>query len=390
MDDFLDRELKQRLSRDPFPGGGFDERLRRRIEERIKESGRQRRGHTRSGRMWRWPAAAMVSFALFLLAVWLWGSGQQSSSNQMVSLQSEPGGGMAAALESAVTAAKEEKRYALLLGLRLDQKTPAGYPVSQYRTLLIGADQDPEKLRLLAELPSLYVPYGQHFWQIAAADGADGRQFLYARQATGANTASIQPGAISDQRLSELVAFAGNAYLSVHTYYKENNGEISVIRRIKQIDQLNEKAVHPADDPHVTPAQFLPDIRQYGEEWIIYRNPGAWVSELYDPGSESSYQLPDIPEAIVQHDSLSLSWEVILKTEPAARDAFSYGNLLGIVTDRELQVHALRGRQPVAGPVRVSLAEGEQVVMIQWAQNDKIDYVEKWTQLLGSLAESDG
>lgn len=387
MDDFLDRELKDRLSRDPFPGGGFDDRLRRKIEERIRGGSRQRRGHVHSRPAWTWPAAALVSFSVLLMAVWLWGSGQNGNFTQTAGLQQPEQERLASMAEDVPAVAGEEKKYALLIGLRTERQTPVGFPVSEYRTLLVAADQDPEDLHLAAELNGLYMPYGQHFWQIAAADGQDGRQFVHAFQATGVKLAARKPGDFSAVRLSEQVAYAGNAYLSVHTYYRDEHGGVSVIRHIKHIEQLNKKAVHPADDPHAPPAQYYPDAAQDNYEWIIYRNPGAWVSELYDPETEASYRMRDIPQEIVQHDRLNVSWEEIFKLQPAARDAFTYGNLLGIITDRELQVVALRNRQPADDPVRVPLASGEQVVMIQWAQNDKIDYVEKWSQMLGSLGQ---
>jgi len=388
MDDWFDREIRHRLSRDPFPGGGFDERLKRRIEERIREE--KRRGQVRTRPVWIWPAAMFASFAAVLIAVWLWGSFQNGGFGPNASaVPEEQLRNESAAVALSGAGAAPAKKYALLLGLRTERQTDAGYPVSGYRTLLVAADQHPERLRLMAELPGLFVPYGQHFWEIAAIDGPNETQYLQAVQATGAKAArKAAPAEKADGRLSEQVVYAGNAYLSVHTYYLDERGELSVIRRIKHIEQLNERASHPADDPHAFPDQFYPETREGDPEWIIYRNPGAWVSELYDPKSDTPYPLPFIPEDIVQHDRLNWSWEEILRTEPGARDAFTYGNLLGIITGGELKVYALRGRQTAADPVRVSLAPGEQVVMIQWAQNDKIDYVEKWSQTLRSLAES--
>jgi|GEM_PF-2342500 len=389
MDDWFDREIRHRLSRDPFPGGGFDERLRRRIEERIREE--KRHGQVRTRPLWIWPAAALASFVTVLIAAWLWGSFQNGGFGPAASALPEEQlrheSGASGTLSGAGAAAA--KKYALLLGLRTERQTAAGYPVSRYRTLLVAADQHPERLRLMAELPGLFVPYGQHFWEISAIDGLNGTQYLQAVQATGAKSdgkaATVE---IPDGRLSEQVVYAGNAYLSVHTYYRDERGDVSVIRLIKHIEQLNQRALHPADDPHASPARFYPEKQEGDLEWIIYRNPGVWVSELYDPKTDTPYPLPVIPEDIVQHDRLNWSWEEILRTEPGARDAFTYGNLLGIITGGELKVYAIRGRQTAADPVRISLAQGEQVVMIQWAQNDKIDYVEKWSQTLRSLAES--
>ncbi len=378
MDDSFEKELERRLSRDPFPGSGFDARLRRRIEERL-EGHPGRLGKPRRNRpVWGWPATAFVSMAVLLLAVWMWGGPNGGSGEQGQSGPAEAET-LPRTLTSAPAAGYEAKKYALLLGLRKDAETASGTPASEYRTMLVAADREPDRLRLMAELPDLYVPYGQNFWRVYTVESPGMRQTLQTYQATRGKSASRPENAkIPDSLLSERVDYAGNAYLSIYSVFKDESGGTSGIRQVKHIEQLNAKTDNPAIAMYTSPNVFM--------EWSIYRNPGKWVSELNDPNTGQSQKVPSIPEDIVQHDTLNMSWKEIQSIEPAARDAFTYGNILGIVAKREIRVYAMKGGAPVSDPVRIPLAEGENVVMIQWAQNDKIDYVEKWIQDLRSLS----
>jgi hypothetical protein len=78
-----DNQLKEQLAGGPLARNGFDDRLRRRIEDRVGEEGRRTRKPWRS--VWGLPAAALASLAVALLGIWViggLGEGPQSSGGQ--------------------------------------------------------------------------------------------------------------------------------------------------------------------------------------------------------------------------------------------------------------------------------------------------------------------
>lgn len=380
--DPADRELMDQLAKGPFGQGGFDQRLRQRI---VDEIGKQSAGRARRRRpgAWQWPIAALASCAAVLLAVWMW-NGQQTA-NLSDPMTHAVASNLVSAAPTAPAPADPAKKYALLIGLRKDDTSQA-VPEGSYRTLLVADERQPANLRLIADMPGLYMPYGQNFWQIVDTESPDHRHALEAVQVTGRGAGqkeTAESGRVPAYVLSERVSYAGNEYLSIQSTVKDESGKTSERWLVKHIGQMNVKPDDPAAEPYTRLQEVLPEAgldQSQTPQWSIYRNPGQWVSEVYDPITGAGRMIDDLPDNVIRNDTLLMSWPDIEKIDPGARDAFTYGNVLGVVTDKEVVVRSVAGGSARSEPVRVPLSDGESVVMIQWAQNDKIDYVDKWIQ----------
>lgn len=390
--DPADRELMDQLSKGPFGQGGFDHRLRQRIVDELGKRSAGRAGRRRSG-AWQWPIAALASCAVVLLAVWMWNGPQ--TANPSDPMPQAAASSLASAVPTAYAPAEPAKKYALLIGLRKDDTSQA-VPEGSYRTLLVADEEQPADLRLIADMPGLYMPYGQNFWQIVDAESPDDRHALHAVQVTGrgaGQTGKDDSARVPAYVLSERVSYAGNEYLSIQSSVKDERGKTSEQWRIKHIGQMNIKPDNPAAEPYTKLQDVLPEAvleQSRSPQWSIYRNPGQWVSELYDPETGEERMIDNLPDNVIRNDKLLISWQDIEKIEPGARDAFTYGSVLGVLTDKEVVVRSMAGDAVRSEPVRVPLSGGESVVMIQWAQNDKIDYVDKWIQdFRGLLGRND-
>jgi hypothetical protein len=384
-----DREIFEGLSQGPFAKDGFDNRLRSRIVQQIKQERKPRRTRVH---FWQWSVGFTVAIAVLIAGVWLWqgenrGEPLASSSAELATatattlMLSSP-----AAAEP--EAAGETKKYALLIGLRSDDQN-GGIPVSEYRTLLVADDGKPENLALISDLPDLYVPYGQNFWRIRNVGLADNRRMLQAAQATNlkaaqsANTVQA-PGSV----LSEQIMYAGNEYLSVKSTVLNERNEPSEQWWIKHIEQLNQHSQpeQQAKTSNLPKLKREPSVGTDGQ-WRIYRSPGKWVFEFYDSQTGIRHVIDDLPPNVIQHDQLTMDWPEITRIEPAARDAFTYGNILAIVKDQAIQIYSLRKGEPVSRSVHIPIGDNESIIMVQWAQNDKIDYVDKWIQDFRTLQQ---
>ena len=212
----------------------------------------------------------------------------------------------------------------------------------------------------------------------------------------------------------ETVLFAGNRYISLLQSIEtiETNeappsrSEHIVVRELQQISTLG-------DRPHQALREYIPmstvfgteemqtiytQARQYAdsehsnqtlhfntEQWGIIRMPTRWVPLVEfetDNGTLLRYTLehPVLPDSVVSHDTLAISWENVLRAFPDAQDAFTSPteDLLAVVTDGTLSVYPLSegeiGDQPL---LELDLAPNEQVVMAQWATDN---YVPIWIE----------
>jgi hypothetical protein len=279
-------------------------------------------------------------------------------------------------------------RYALLIGLRQDAADETAGAASRYRTLLIAPrGSDPDRLELAADDDGLYMPFGQNFWEIAPNVAPDGRQALRAIQATGRKSAGSDAAntvSVPDYVLSERVIYAGNRYLTVRSHVRDAQGRTAEQLWVKDIEQLNARRSDPSAEPHIALEDLVPTAgnaetagRRH-EQWGIGRIPGRWAPLTTD----SDLLNVPLPAEAVQNDQLTLSWEQIQRLEPGALDAFTYGNMLGVVANGSIRVQAVRSGEAVSDPVTVPLKDGESIVMIQWAQDP---YVDRWIELLQSF-----
>ncbi|TJY44307.1 hypothetical protein E5161_02660 [Cohnella pontilimi] len=383
---FDDEQLKEQLAGGPLARNGFDDRLRRRIEERIGEESRRTRKPWRT--VWRLPAAVLASVTLVLLGIWIVGNlkdGPQPS--PLTDASSASLGG-----QNVSPAVGQEKRYALLIGIRKDEPHKEGqkdkYAKSTYRTVLVAHDGG--RLAKVADGKGLFVPHKLDFWKLDTISPGEGRQAIFAAQATNvsSNMKSGPNPPVPGNRLSEKVLFAGNQYVSLQTTIQQRSGRIKDIWQVKPIEQINNKSADPAADPHIRIRDVFPNWEGEvgaGDEWGVDRNPGQWVPVIYD-GSGDEAPLPALlPAEIVNRDTLLLSWGQIQQLEPSASDAFSYGNLLGVRVGGAIRVYELENGTLVRQTLTFPLAAGEHIVMLQWAEGS---YVDKWIREMQFLSRS--
>ncbi|MDB4867476.1 MAG: hypothetical protein JWR03_1809 [Cohnella sp.] len=375
-----DEQLKEQLAPEPLSRNGFDARLRQRIEKRIEEESRRRPWKT----IWRLPAAAFACMAVVMLGIWFfsgkWGGGQPADTN------AESVSTPLASMEIMASDAPL-KKYGLLIGLRNDGTQNQIRTDSTYRTILVAPEAG--QLQKVADNPGLYLPYKQDFWHIATISTSDGRQGLQAIQVT--NRKGSKPDVaviVPPNLLSERVEFAGNQYLSLDSTLRDGAGKLSQNWRVKRIDQINTKSVNPAKEPHVLLKEVIPNLdpsAAAADQWSIGRNPGQWVPVLHEADSGDGQQPLKyiLPAQVVNQDKLSLSWKQIQQFEPLAQDAFTYGNLLGVVAGNVIRVMDIREGTTVRQVLNFPMAQGEKVIMIQWAEGH---YVDRWIEDMRSLS----
>lgn len=405
-----DRELMQQLSRGPLTKNGFDARLVSRIEEALERPAARRHPLLRFG--WHGAGVAVLAMLLLFAGLWHWSFGAGG-----------PGGPMELK-NSAQTAGSESPMFAddnaelhsaLLLGLRQEQKDDTDNVLSSYRTLFIAPEEG--AFTLEAQSEGIVMPYGQNFWKIEtvssepAADSLSQKLIAYpltGKEAPKVDTASLRQTAATP--IVERLLFVGNKYVAVeqNLSYAPNRK----FRWVKDMDQLAADSQRTDFDPETE--QHVPLSAAIGEEnadmnanaaaspstvsteqWSIIRRTGSWVAASAATSDGQPYGPLDtatltelktpLPESINQFDTLYPSWSQVLKIEPDAKDAYSSPNedMLVVVLEDELVIYPYQQTGGEQRALRVSLDEGESLVMTQWAKEDK--YVANWKKQLGAL-----
>ncbi|MFC5699937.1 hypothetical protein ACFPVX_01475 [Cohnella faecalis] len=381
-----DHELKELLANGPLSRHGFNDELRKRIEREISHQERRPRARL-FGSAYRYGAVGALAVAI-LVGFWQWGlPALNGGANNELSKTSSS---ISDITNAAVS--NEPPRAALLIGTRTDRLSGDGEStVSSYRTVLVAPSA--AGLEVVADGPGLYMPYKQNFWKIdAATDSADGEQQLHSSKLS----AGVKPVAMVTEPvpgLSEKLLFAGNRYVSILQTVKsaEPDGKSQTFAWVKDFDQLNtpreNKPFDPATEPHVALGEWL-GTKTTEEQWAIVRQEGQWKPEKPAAGKsatdKSKWQAlgTPLPELIVSYDSLGLSWEQIKQFNPKAVDAFTSpsDDILATVEEEGIVIYPFRQADPQAKSLTVKLAEGESVVMVQWALDN---YVPTWKQRLG-------
>jgi hypothetical protein len=404
--DLMDKELKDQLARDPFKRHGFDDRLRRQIEERLDEPVRKRRGVFRLG--WRSSGIALAAMLLVLAAVWAWkgpdirplaGDGEESLLVTASGEQTEP-----APLE-----AGEAVASALLVGLRNDAEESGGNN-SSYRTVLIAPDRG--KLAVVAEGGGILMPYKQDFWKIEPVKTRSGgslRLIAYNAE-NGSAPKSAQSLSAERSSVNEKLLYVGNQYVSLAQLRGSEDGSaVREYRFVKTVEQLAADSLRPESDPaaesHVAFEELFAGrkvgkgadaLRQaQTEQWSIVRQPGQWVGVKF-AGSTSLKPVDaasaepvgtELPETVVKSDRLAVSWEDILRLEPAAEDAFTSpnGDLLAVVLQNAIDIYPYKQKDAAQQKLTLELAPAESVIMVQWAASES--YVESWKERVSAILE---
>lgn len=404
-----DDRLKRDLAEGPLRRGGFDERLRRRIEERLDEPAPRRRWFTL--RFAGAGAGMLVMLAAVILLV------------SLHPLQSRQDGLPAAdtAAEQAVTAsssapaagaeAVQAGRAVLLLGLRHDDGEGGS---SAYRTLLVSAGPAAADWSI-TEGEGIVLPHRIDFWRLDLTETAAGS---HAVRLVGAyNTAlgdeaplPFAGGAAAVAgEIEERILFAGNRYVALvrrmggnETFRVMDINDLGKPRSVVMAASGGERHMLPALQEGGTLGVMASDeLGASGTgDWTVGRIAGRWVgmsaevnAASREDGSRTAVLRPrtlqtlpyTLGSSVVAHNELSLSWGAVRSAIPAAVDAFTSPsrNMAVIVTDRQIAVHEMKGGELGGEMLVTALREGESVVMAEWATNEA--YIDMWLEKVGAL-----
>ncbi|MBB6690216.1 hypothetical protein H7B90_02270 [Cohnella xylanilytica] len=421
--DPTDKELKEQLSQGPLVRNGFDDRLRKRIEDSLDRP-RSRFGRTTRVR-WSTAGAAALLLIFALAGIWHWAPGS-GGTNPMGSHASLAGPSESKAVPGSEE--NEELRSALLLGLRKDVTVPDGQIVSTYRTVLV-APQD-GKLAVAAQGPGIVMPYKQTFWKIesTADDGSTESQSLIAYQAYGSKALTERPAStVANPReglATERILYVGKEYVSVaqEVDAKGVPGEYRFVKTIKQLAASAGTDFDARTEPHVDLETVLKDEAVASseptanvdlwsdasavtissgrtEQWAIVRKPGQWTGVTYAQSAElgaldvnTEKEVPvTMPNAVVPEDRLLLDWDQIRKIEPSATDAYMFQELLAAVVDREIRIYPYKQKNGLNNPLSLELEPNESIIMVEWAlnQSETKNYADQWrTKVAAILGQS--
>ncbi len=402
--DSRDKKLKRDLSGDPLIRSGFNERLRRRIEERLDE-----KPAGRGGRMFRLGGAGAGMLVLTAILVMLV---QLQTGQRAVNERPEAADGNAAEFEVRIASPGEGaagNRSALLIALRTDDDGGDPYE-SMYRTVLVTTEGGEPVVR--AEGAGILMPYKTDFWRIvtAASDDSGGSYRTITAYNTSLADRQAAPLLKNDRDttryddVKEKVVFAGNRYVAIA---RQSAGKESMwVMDILQLGEPRALSLLAGNaEPHaaavvteegrlgaVSSEETPREGKSKGliHNWTIARSPGEWVA--YRASGDGPVKLAELPYKLNRdvygsqaQDALTIGWDEIRSVEPAARDAFTSpnGNLAAIVTDRSLMLQGADNGEFNGHVAEVPLKAGEQVVMAQWATGS--GYVERWKEKAAGL-----
>ncbi|WP_239614236.1 hypothetical protein [Cohnella mopanensis] len=390
-----DKDLFDQLKRGPLIRNGFDENLRRRINENLDKPKRK----TMSPLFIRWGTLSASFLLILAVAVGLWSwKSFTGDANKMEALSTEQA--------SASQPASPEREInpiphsAVVIGLRLDNDQ-SGTSSSTYRTILVAPEND--KLTFFRSGEGIWMPYKTNFWKIEAVPDARGKgdQTLEALKSGIRKLESSVTVAPVQLRRTEKLLYAGNKYVSILQTTNVNEEGQPVERSEAWVNEVSNLApevrvddVNALKDGNYSLAQALgtntaeEDVNQ----WVIARDTGNWVAKQSVSVSRPTtlQDLHDWPtlsvqltKAIVKDDPIALSWDEIRRLEPQAMDAYTSQDedVAIIVTDNSLKLipYRLSDAEMREQTVTLPIQANESVVMVQWATQEK--YVENWKQL---------
>ncbi|MFX0548616.1 hypothetical protein ACOAKC_04705 [Hathewaya histolytica] len=120
------------------------------------------------------------------------------------------------------------------------------------------------------------------------------------------------------------------------------------------------------------------------ESFSLIRKNGHWLAvgraeDKKDPNKYEEYMLNLIPtNGVMNYDELVVPWNNIKERVPDAKDAFTSPNkdILIVLNDKNLFIYSIDEGIISKKPIRViSIKQGEEVVMIEWARGE---YAKKW------------
>jgi hypothetical protein len=430
--DHNDHNWEKDLSPPPLQKKGFDDKLRRRIEDQLDRKEERRR-------RWLWPAVSFCSIAALSAFVWLispfgGGTGGPEPVNAALTAAHTPGTSELSSSPQEAPPAPVEIKTGVLIGLRLDYTSAGlsgndtGHSISTYRTLMLAPVDG--QVSVAAEGSGILVPYGQKFWKIDAMTHKTDTDMIHYLSVHPADKPAEAASFVDDPdeqlQLTEKLLFAGNQYLSVAEEEDRLRGSLPIehsqvwVRKLNQVPQTPAAAspvMLKSAVNHVTVQDIFGEGAQQvlsnmmptslqkgaktvqektvsksnkqltGDNWAIIRQPGRWVAQVaetfYNPGSgNSGYALRDypaeLPDVVTSHDQVASTWGQIKTLQANAKDLLSspLEDMIIVQTDKELVLYSPgnsgRDNKPL---LHVELEPGEELVSAQWATGS---YVGEW------------
>lgn len=304
----------------------------------------------------------------------------------------------------------ELTRTGLLLGLRSPIDEENSKTEYQYRTLWIAAKNG--NLSPILKMKDLFFPRISGFWKIeverkSVQDKAKDFIYAYSILTDPSKKGSVLGTETNSSDVFRRISYVGNDYLAIeelNQIEKENTKSEESKLRILTLDSIpNIKRVAISDLSGQAAATAYRDgqqkllsqlsidnkdlLNQHEEEvnFGLERKMGHWFFKgrinyiVGDKVMSADYSINAIPTPnLVSYDELFVPWTEIKDQVPGAVDAFTSPNrdLAIIFSKNELIIYRIEEGQLEKSPLkRISLKQGETVIMGEWATGD---YVESW------------
>jgi hypothetical protein len=406
-------DLQQELTEGPFAEKGFNKQLQLQIEHKLD----QKQVVSKA----RYLKLGIASAAVFLIVLSLtrlyWGhsSHEQTASAPIMDTAQN-------ANKPLISNNPPQVKSVLLLGLRTDvQEKNANKPLvdnkySTYRTLMIAADpKGNQRLQIAAEGNGLLVPHGQQFWRVDALTQETSNDIYHYLTAglASSKTATRSYKNTPDAQLhhDEKLVYAGNNYISIVTSEEAWRGNAPAASQAvwtRAIDQINTEAGNNANDhlslqkilgkpADAAIAQIKPNISASqggiksaitGDNWTLVRENGKWVPQIAEVetlnnNAATSYELHSfplaLPDTVVSHDQLVMTWDAVKQAQPDALDAISSPDedMLAIITADKLYIYPYGNNELGPLALQIALHNNESMVMAQWAT---AKYADNWIE----------
>jgi len=380
-----DKDLFEQLERGPLIRNGFDETLRRRINESLDKP-KQKSGLPWFVR-WRSLSAAFLVIVAVIIGLWSW-RGSNLAESDKLSLPTEQ-----ASASLQVTDKRDINpipHSAVVIGLREDHNQAS----SSYRTILVAPVN--EELQVIGSGTGIWMPYKTNFWRIDVVSDKynDGNQLLRASRAAQQKQVIGQAEEQLPFNRTEKLLYAGNRFVSIMQSTNVNENGIQVDHSqvwVNELPTLAERGdnQNALEDGHFTLSKALntEDAATDIDQWVITRESGKWVAKQ-PVKALSNTSIPEIQswptvianltKDIVKDDPLALSWAEVQQLEPTAIDAYTSQDedVAVIVTNNNIQLIPYQLPEEERQPVTVNISPNETVVMVQWATQEK--YVDTW------------